>query len=105
MAQVVQHEAGETIVIAIEGELDASSSAALPDRLLPLIPSGSQVRLDLSRVPYMSSAGLRALLLVYRHSKDIAAQIKITGMQAEIRFIMSATGFLDLFDIDDTSAA
>jgi anti-sigma B factor antagonist len=88
-------------VLEIAGELDASSSATLPDRLLPLIPAGRHVRLDLSQVTYISSAGLRTLLLVYRHAQENGVHIRLNRLPEGVRFVMSATGFLDLFDHDE----
>jgi anti-sigma B factor antagonist len=101
-ARVEQREVAGVTVLAIEGDLDTSSSG-ISDRLLTLIPVDTPVCLDLSRVHYISSGGLRTLLLVYRSAKDRAARIKLSGLQADVRFIMSATGFLDLFDIDESS--
>jgi anti-sigma B factor antagonist len=100
-AHVEQREVAGVTVLAIEGDLDTSSSG-MSERLLPLIPAGALVCLDLSKVHYISSAGLRTLLLVYRSAKERAAHIKLSGLQADVRFIMSATGFLELFDIDDS---
>jgi anti-sigma B factor antagonist len=91
-------------VVSISGELDASSSADLRDRLLPLIPDGGRLRLDLSGLSYISSAGLRTLLLVYRHAQSQGTAVTLAAMREEIRFVMAATGFLDLFDVEGKSA-
>lgn len=87
-------------VVAITGELDSSSSSTLRDRLLALIPDGGHVRLDLSGLTYISSAGLRTLLLVYRQATNRGTQVTLTNLQDEVRFVMSATGFLSLFEVE-----
>lgn len=99
--EVRQHVQGSTTVLEIVGEMDASSSATLPDRLLPLIPAGQQVRLDLSEVSYISSAGLRTLLLVYRHAQEGGGRVTLARLPEQVRFVMSATGFLELFELDE----
>jgi anti-sigma B factor antagonist len=100
-SQVDLVETVGTTVVAITGELDSSSSATLRDRLLALIPDNGQVRLDLSGLTYISSAGLRTLLLVYRQAQNRGTQVTLTDIQDEVRFVMSATGFLSLFDVED----
>lgn len=102
-SQVDLLETAEETVIAISGELDAAASADLRDRLIALIPPSSRVRLDLSGLTYISSAGLRTLLLVYRHALDEGSAVQLAGLRDEVRFVMSATGFLALFDVEQTS--
>jgi anti-sigma B factor antagonist len=99
-SQVDLLETVGTTVVAIAGELDSSSSATLRDRLLPLIPDNGQVSLDLSGLTYISSAGLRTLLLVYRQATNRGTEVTLTGIQDEVRFVMSATGFLNLFNVE-----
>jgi len=100
-SQVDLRESADATVIAISGELDAAASAGLRDRLLSLIPGSSMIRLDLSGLTYISSAGLRTLLLVYRHAQGEGSAVTLTGIRDEVRFVMSATGFLSLFEIED----
>jgi anti-sigma B factor antagonist len=100
-SQVDLLETAEETVIAISGELDAAASASLRDRLISLIPAGSMIRLDLSGLTYISSAGLRTLLLVYRHAQGEGSAVRLVGLRDEVRFVMSATGFLALFEIGE----
>jgi anti-sigma B factor antagonist len=104
-AKVTYREAEDgAMVLAITGELDARSSAALLEDILPRIAVERTSRLDLSEVSFISSAGLRALLLAYRHAQRRGAAITLTGVQDEVAFVMEATGFLDLFDVEDRPA-
>lgn len=101
-SQVDLREMAEETVIAISGELDTATSESLRDRLISLIPSGSTIRLDLSGLTYISSAGLRTLLLVYRHAQSEGSAVRLVGIRDDVRFVMSATGFLALFKIEET---
>ena len=101
-SQVDLREMAEETVIAISGELDAAASESLRDRLISLIPSSSTIRLDLSGLTYISSAGLRTLLLVYRHAQGEGSSVRLVGIRNDVRFVMSATGFLALFKIEET---
>lgn len=99
----LREAADATAVITISGELDSTSSDRVRDRLLSLIPCGGSVRVDVSGLTYISSAGLRTLLLAYRQAQEGGTRIRLSGVRDEVRFVMSATGFLSLFDIEDVA--
>ncbi len=101
-SQLDLRETADATVIAISGELDAAASAGLRDKLICLIAGSSKTRLDLSGLTYISSAGLRTLLLAYRHAQREGSRVTLTGIGGEVRFVMSATGFLSLFEIEES---
>ncbi|WP_372404662.1 STAS domain-containing protein [Streptomyces luteireticuli] len=86
-------------LVELEGEITSATSAALQQRILPLVGHGRTTIIDLSRVPYISSAGLRTLLLVHRQSLRKGCGVILTGLSEEVRFVMASTGFLKLFDV------
>jgi anti-sigma B factor antagonist len=89
-------------VVGIAFDVDARTAPGLQERILPLITAQRPVILDMSRVAYMSSAGLRVLLTTYRAAKSSNARILLAGLSEDIRDTMSATGFLGFFVIFDT---
>ncbi|MEU7164128.1 STAS domain-containing protein [Streptomyces morookaense] len=91
-------------LVELEGEITSATSAALQQRILPLVGHGRTTTIiDLSRVPYISSAGLRTLLLVHRQALRESCGVVLTGLSEEVRFVMAATGFLELFDIRNSA--
>jgi anti-sigma B factor antagonist len=58
-------------------------------------------------VDYMSSAGLRLLLLVYREFAAKKGKLVLVGLSPDIRAVMSHTGFLSFFKVaeDEQQAA
>ncbi|MET9734955.1 STAS domain-containing protein [Streptomyces sp. NPDC006458] len=97
---------GTACVVALEGEINSTTSGGLQAQLLPFIGHDSRVLLDVSGVSYISSAGLRTLLIVHRRAQQLSAVVTLVGLSEEVRFVMSATGFLDFFEIaDDLGAA
>ena len=83
--------------VRLEGTIDGKNAGATQERVLPLIPSDGKLLLDMSAVTYLSSAGLRMLLLLYRQTQAKRSRIALVGLSEEIRDTMSATGFLDYF--------
>ncbi len=89
-------------VIRLIGEIDAGSAAVVQQKVLPLSGPGCQIILDLSKVAYMSSAGLRMLLSVYRQISGSQGRIVLVGLSEELKDTMSMTGFLGYFTVQET---
>jgi len=92
-------------VVALDGELDGKTAPEVQDKVLPLVEPEIRILLDLSKVPYMSSAGLRMLLSIYRQVTGKKGRIVLVGVAEEIRDTMSVTGFLKFFLIHETIEA
>lgn len=92
----------DAIVVEISGELDGKTAPMAQQQIVPLIPADGKVVLDMSDVGFMSSAGLRMMLLLYRHALSKQSRIALVGLSEDISDTMSATGFLDFFVVSDT---
>jgi anti-sigma B factor antagonist len=88
----------EITVVALTGELDGRTAPVVQKELMPLTEPGCKILLDLSGVTYMSSAGLRTLLLLYRQIDAEDGRVVLVGLREMIRDTMAVTGFLDFFD-------
>lgn len=97
--QLEKHMQGDVTIIALDGTLDSDSAPRVQQDLSELVPDGAAVLLDLSGVSYMSSAGLRVLLLVYRQARETGARLALAAVPEEINEVMAATGFLDFFTV------
>ena len=89
-------------VVTISGELDGRTSPIAQAEIVPLCQPGTKLLLDMSQVTYMSSAGLRVLLLLYRQMTSVNGRIVLVGLSEELQDTMSATGFLAYFTTFDT---
>lgn len=99
--EIGSREVNDVRVVTLTGDLDGRTAPGAQDELLPLLVPDGSVLLDLSGVEYMSSAGLRMMLLVYRHAQSAACRIALVGLSEDIQDTMSATGFLDYFLLSD----
>lgn len=91
-----------TTVIALDGELTSSTAQRTHGTLEELMPDEGSVVLDLSGMSYMSSAGLRVLLLAHRRAQRSGVDLVLAGIPPDVRITMSATGFLEFFTVVDT---
>jgi anti-sigma B factor antagonist len=103
---VKEHSTIDTIdqvtVVELIGDIDGGTAPKVQEHVLPLAAAGGRILMDLTRVPYMSSAGLRMLLSVYRQISGHNGQVILVGLSEDIRDTMSITGFLDFFTTRDT---
>ncbi len=91
-------ESGDVTIATLFGELDGRTAPQIQDKLLSLPKTGGKVLLDMSGVGYISSAGLRSLLMLYRQMAANDGRVALVGLTENIRDVMSVTGFLEFFD-------
>lgn len=88
----------QVIVVQIEGDIDGNTASEAQARILPLAKADCKIILDMDKVPFMSSAGLRLLLVTYRTIKSKGGNVVLVGLSEDIEDTMEMTGFLDFFD-------
>ncbi len=89
-------------VVVISGDIDSNSAPSVTEQVLPLVESHGKILLDMTAVPYMSSAGLRMLLSLYRQATAQDGKLVLVGLSEDIQDTMSVTGFLDFFTTSET---
>jgi anti-sigma B factor antagonist len=100
--KVVIKQLDQITVVELEGEVDGKTAPELQEQVIPLIQGGGTMILDLTSVPYMSSAGLRVLLMLYRQASANNGRIALVGVSPDLADTMSVTGFLSFFTACDT---
>lgn len=102
MTQIKIETIKTVTVIKLIGDIDAKTTPDVQQKILAVARSNSKIILDLSQVAYMSSAGLRMLLLLYRSADFNSEHIVMVGLSEEIRDMMATVGFLKFFTTHDT---
>lgn len=92
----------EGTVVELEGDVDANTAPKIQEKVLPMAGPDSKILVDMTKVPYMSSAGLRMLLSLYRQTTAKEGKLVLVGLSEDLRDTMSVTGFLDFFVTCDT---
>jgi anti-sigma B factor antagonist len=88
----------------LEGSLDGKTAPEVREQLRPFLAENSKMILDLTKVDYLSSAGLRLLLLLYREFSAKRGKLVLLGVSEDIRTVMSHTGFLNFFALASSEA-
>ena len=85
---------GYTLVMTPEGRLDAQSAQPFQERILSHIEGGEKaILLDFSKVDYISSAGLRALLTAAKRLKESGGRLAICLLKDQVREVFKISGF------------
>jgi anti-sigma B factor antagonist len=100
-----ERRSGSVVVVTLIGDLDSRSSPEARERLAGLLAEHQRLVVDLTDVPYMSSVGLRTMLLMYREAQCVNARVALVGLSAELRALMAATGFLRFFMVEESVSA
>ena len=92
-------------VVELTGELTAKSAPEAQAPILAAARPDERMILDMSRVPFLSSAGLRLLLIVYRTVSGKGGRAVLVGLCPDVASTMAVTGFLEFFAHHDTLEA
>jgi len=84
----------ETLVVAPAGRLDTMTAAALEQRLSARMDEGHRaILLDLSRVDYVSSHGLRVVLKTAKRMAAADRAFAVCGLAETVAGVFRVTGF------------
>jgi anti-sigma B factor antagonist len=100
--EVIRSIIQDVNVVRLAGDLDGSNALNVQAQIMPLAVANVKMILDMSEVSYMSSAGLRMLLVMYRTINSKSGKVVLVGLSEDIRDTMSMTGFLDFFTYLET---
>ena len=96
---------GSAVIIDLFGRLDSANAASVETELLTRLADGSGgVVIDFTRLDYISSAGLRIVLVVAKRMKQASRKLVLTGFQSNIKDVFEISGFLNILDVAPTRA-
>ena len=79
-------------------ELDSFNYQEVQDGIMAILEKGCNAVLDMTACTYVSSTGLRVLLYTKKVAASKGLKLYLKGVSAEVRDIMSVTGFDSFFD-------
>jgi len=93
-------EDGKYIFFA-KGKIDSNTADNLLEKLENAVDKGQKsIILNMSRVDYLSSIGIRVLLKVYKQAKDKGAQFKIDRPSKIVRNVLGMVALKELLFIN-----
>lgn len=92
-------------IIKLSGSLDGNTVNEAQEKIMPLLSASNfSLLLDLKNCSYISSAGLRLLLMTAKKLSTQGGVLLLIGLSAEIKDVMDMTGFNNYFKTFDSVA-
>ena len=92
-------------VFRLEGPLDSTTSGQLQSVIMPAAEAAPhRLVIDFARVGYVSSAGLRVVLMAAKQARAAGGEIAIFGLTNPVREMFDISGFALVIAIVETQA-
>lgn len=88
-------------LLLLKGRLDTVTSPLLEKELLDCFPDAKNLTLDFASLEYVSSSGLRLILMAYKKMKEKNGLLKLIHVNEEIHEVLEMTGFSDFLTIEN----
>lgn len=90
---------GDSVVLAVDGRIDTITAPELQKEVLHAFQKGNVVEMDLTKVEYVSSAGLRVLLIGQKTAKGKGGSFTLTNVCEPVMAVFEMTGFKSILNI------
>ncbi len=85
---------GTLAVLTMAGRLDAATSSSVDQAVKTAVGGGiTHLAFDMAQVEYVSSAGLRSLLLAARQAKAAGGAAAVCSLQPSVAEVFTVSGF------------
>lgn len=103
MVQVSETIAEGVVVLRLDGRLDAASSPHLERKVNTFIDSGrSKLVMNFDHIDYLSSAGMRLLLVASKKAKSHQGKLVLSGVHDDVMEVIKMAGFDHVLEICHT---
>jgi len=97
------HERGPVTILELEGRLDGSQAASVENVFSELAGQDrKQFVFDFSGLQYISSAGLRVILMAAKKLRALQGRMICAGLNEQVRDIFEMSGFLTILETADS---
>jgi anti-anti-sigma factor len=104
--KIVRQEKDGVICLQIEGRLDAESAQEAETTVRDVLKQGSRRMLfDLSQMEYISSAGLRVILMAVKELRNKQGKVVLCGLTPYVKEIFDVSNFSSIIPITDSVEA
>ncbi len=101
---IITRKEDTTTILEVSGKIDTLSSQDFQKALFDPINQGdTHIILDFKQLRFMSSAGLRVLIMAQKRLSPHNGSLLIAHLSASIREVFDVAGFSQLFKLFDTT--
>ncbi len=90
---------GAELTVALEGRLDTTTAPEFENEIKESISGVKELVIDLAKLVYISSAGLRVLLSAQK-KMNVQGSMVVRNASEEVKEIFEVTGFADILTLE-----
>jgi len=103
--EMTQDREDGVLIYTLGGRLDSNTAKTLEETLKQELDGGCQAMLiDLAGLDYISSAGLRVVLLAAKRLRASEGRFGLSNLKGEIRQVFEISGLLRILSVYDSRA-
>lgn len=100
---ITTEKTAESLIIHVEGRLDASTAGDFEKEMFPLAQESEQnILIDFGKLDYISSAGLRSVLVIAKEQKRKGSALALCCLNQTIMEVFRISGFDTIISIFPT---
>jgi anti-anti-sigma factor len=104
--EFTQEQTGDVVIVKLTGRLDSGAARSAEDGFNAVLAGGTpRLAVDMSGLDYISSAGLRVLLVMAKKVQQAKGKVALYGLVPNVREVFAVSGFDTIFSIQPDSAA
>ncbi|MBR5363352.1 MAG: STAS domain-containing protein [Oscillospiraceae bacterium] len=96
---ITQKATGEQLILEIEGRIDTKTAPSLETVIQTALEGIRSLVIDLAETVYISSAGLRVILMAQKQMNR-QGDMKVIHVSSDLMDIFEVTGFADILTIE-----
>ncbi len=98
--EITENKRGDIFILTLNGRLDSITSNKFEEKFLSLLSKEEKkVVVDCSQLDYISSAGLRVLLMVSKRLRVANGKIVLSSLKDQVKEVFDIAGFSSIFTI------
>ncbi|WP_068875585.1 MULTISPECIES: STAS domain-containing protein [unclassified Phenylobacterium] len=98
--QIKEENRGGVLLLSVSGRLDSGTAGDLEAVLPARVQDNEKIVLSLVETPYVSSAGLRVLLIGAKAARSKGHRLVLSGLSDSVREVFDISGFSSIFAIE-----
>ncbi len=93
---VTEVKSEDKIELVVEGRVDTTTAPQLQNSILTAFQKSKDLVVNFEKVEYISSAGLRSLLIGEKTAKSKGGSMLVTGANTAVMDVFKVTGFINI---------
>ena len=98
--EIRKEKNGNALILQLSGKLAIKEAQALDQVVRTELSGITDLTLDMTEVPYTSSAGLRVLIIAQNMMDEVGGTLTITHVSEMVGSVLQLTGFSDFMKIE-----